>query len=118
MKQGTAERRRGRRVTLDAPLLLRSDGQSSSQHHTSNLSLVGAYFETAAPGPLAPNAQVTASVSIPEPERRTFPFTRLAGRGRVVRIDELPPQDGSPRYGVALEFSNDLTALTAVPPWG
>jgi hypothetical protein len=118
MKQGTAERRRGRRITLHAPLLLRSDGQPSSQHNTSNISLVGAYFEIEAPGALALNSQVMASVAIPEADRRTFPFTRLAGRGRVVRIDELPPQDGSPRYGVALEFSNDLTALTAVPPWG
>jgi hypothetical protein len=85
---------------------------------TENLSLVGAYFETTSPHGLAPDGQILASVSIPEGERRAFPFTRLAGRGRVVRIHELPPLDGSPRYGVALEFSNDLTALTAVPPWG
>ena len=83
---------------------------------TSNLSLAGAYFETEQPTGLTLNSQVMASVAIPEADRRAFPFTRLAGRGRIVRIDELPPHDRSPRYGVALEFNEDLTTLTATPP--
>lgn len=121
MKQGSAEeRRRGRRVPIQASVLLRSlDEQAPSEHTIRNISLAGVYFETDEPCTLALNAPVLASVSIPEAERRAFPFTRLAGRGRVVRLDELPAQEGSPRrFGVALEFGNDLTALTAVPTRG
>ena len=120
MKQGNAERRRGRRVPVQAPLILRTPEQPSPQEHTvSNVSLAGVYFETEELRSLALDTQVLASISIPEHQRRAFPFTRLAGRGRIVRIDELPPQDDTPRrYGVALEFGKDLTALTAIPPWG
>ncbi|OGX39268.1 MAG: hypothetical protein A3C53_01920 [Omnitrophica WOR_2 bacterium RIFCSPHIGHO2_02_FULL_68_15] len=122
MKQGSAEeRRRGRRVPMQASVLLRFlDEQPPSEHAIRNVSLAGVYFETDQPGGLALHTQILASVSIPETERRTFPFTRLAGRGRVVRMDELPAQDGSSprRYGVALEFGKDLTALTAVPSRG
>ena len=121
MKHSEAERRRGRRVPMQASVLLRFlDEQPPSEHAIRNVSLAGVYFETDQPGALAPNAQVIASISIPETERRAFPFTRLAGRGRVVRMDELPAQDGSSprRYGVALEFGKDLTALTAVPSRG
>ena len=122
MQPGGAERLRGRRVPLQASLLIRRpDEPALREHAIQNISLAGVYFETDQPGALAPNAQVLASVSIPEAERRAFPFTRLAGRGRVVRMDELPAQDGSSpprRYGVALEFGKDLTALTAVPSRG
>ena len=119
MNQSSSERRRGRRVSLQALLLLRpSDQQAPSEHTIQNISLAGVYFETDQPGELALQTQVLASVSIPETERHTFPFTRLAGRGRVVRIDTLSPQEGTPCYGVALEFGRDVTVLTAIPPRG
>ena len=118
------ERRRGRRVPINTPILIRRlDGagqEESREHTTQNISLAGAYFETGGPDEFSVNDQVLASVSIPESERRIFPFTRLAGRGRVVRVSELPPTPppSATRYGIALEFRQDITALTTIPPRG
>lgn len=81
-----------------------------------NISLAGVYFETEA-REFSVDDVVMASVSVPEPKRRDFPFTRIAGRSRVVRVDTLAPDasDGPQRFGVALEFGDDVTALTALP---
>jgi hypothetical protein len=124
MSQGSSERRRGRRVPVKATLQLRrlgaAGGAASREHTTQNLSLAGAYFEADHPTDLAMNDLVLASVSIPETERRAFPFARLAGRSRIVRIQELPAgqaQDAK-RFGVAIEFSPGATALTAIPTSG
>lgn len=118
MQPGGAERRRGRRVPLQASLLIRRpDEPALREHAIQNVSLAGVYFETDQPEGLVLNEQVVASIAIPESERRTFPFARLAGRGRVVRVQELPPtpdQDAK-RFGIALEFGRDVTALTAIP---
>lgn len=114
------ERRRGRRVGVQAPLTVRRDDDPRSQparpHTTKDLSLTGVYFEVEERLDLAVNEMVIASVTVPEPERRRFPFTRLSGKGRVVRIQAL--DEGDPartRYGIALEFGDDVTALTPIP---
>ena len=78
--------------------------------------MAGVYFETD-DGEFEVNEVVMTSVSIPETQRRGFPFTRLAGQGRVVRVSELAG-DGRKKYGIALEFGNDLTALTSIPSRG
>lgn len=121
MGEGQVDRRRGRRVSLQAPILIRRpEGRpaaSREEHAVGNISLAGAYFETERPD-YAVNEAVFASIAIPEAERRNFPFTRLAGRGRVVRVQALEPTPaagGKPRFGVALEFSPDVTALTTFP---
>jgi hypothetical protein len=117
--KSSMERRRGRRVAIQAPLRVRRLGEQGpgQEHPAQNISLAGVYFETDRPEGLALNEQVFASVAIPEAERRTFPFTRLAGRGRVVRIQELSPEQSqdAKRFGIALEFGQDVTALTAIP---
>lgn len=124
MEQASADRRRGRRVSLEAPLLVRRAGAGEpgpfTEQTAKNLSLAGVYFETEGNEPYAINETLITAVAIPEPERRAFPFTRLFGRSRVVRVDEIPqpPAGGAKRYGVALEFSEDVTALTATPPRG
>ena len=108
---------------MEAPLLIRRAGAQVSaprQEVTKNVSLAGVYFETEEEHPYTDNEMVMASVSIPEAHTRDFPFTRLAGRGRVVRIEAVPQQEaaGRKRFGIALEFGHDLTALTAVPARG
>ena len=126
MQQGSVERRRGRRVNLEAPLLIKRTETPSTQpfqeHKTRNIGLAGVYFETdeAHDHTFSVNDVVTASVSVPEGQRREFPFTRVIGRGRVVRITDLPAQspDQRKRVGIALEFGNDVTALTALPTRG
>ena len=122
-KRQGVDRRRERRIPLEAPLLVRhiSDGSPGPfvEKVTGNVSLTGVYFETEADGTYAVNDLIMASVSIPEFQRRLFPFTRVAGRSRVVRVNELlPPDSASRRFGVALEFGEDDTALTAIPSRG
>ena len=123
MQQGSVERRRGRRIDLQAPLLIRRVGTNKpepfKEQQTENLGLAGAYFETDEDG-FQVNEAVMTSVSIPESQRRGFPFTRLAGQGRIVRVKELTGLSGGGRkkYGIALEFGNDLTALTSIPSRG
>ena len=115
------DRRRHRRIDLTIPILARrnSDGQMASfkEGAAKNLSLAGVYFTTAGWKELTKDEIMTISVSIPPEKVRSFPFSRLAGRGRVVRIEELArvASDGPTLYGVALEFGQDLTVLTAAP---
>jgi len=117
-----AERRRGRRIPLTAPLLIRHAHVSPTEPFTSlvtkNISLAGVYFETEHPDSFSVNDTVIASVSIPEPLRRDFPFARLAGHSRVVRVEQLPRREehACASSGVALEFSDDIIILTATPP--
>ena len=124
MEQGRVERRRGRRVNVEAPLLIRRAGarkpEEVQKEVTQNISMAGVYFETERAGDYTLNDTVISSVAIPESKRREFPFTRVAGRSRVVRINELPQPaaTGRKRIGVALEFGDDVTALTATPTWG
>lgn len=128
--QGSVDRRRERRIALHVPIQIRRVEDAASgpveEGLTNNVSLAGVYFECRAELPLAPNEIVVASVSIPEGPLREFPFTRLAGRGRVVRVDALPAgaesheagrpaqAPGGRRQGVALEFGEQLTMLSAI----
>lgn len=120
----SVERRRGRRVEVGAPLAIRPMGHAESgsvkEQATTNLSLAGVYFETDDEQPYAINDAFMISVAIPEAQRRDFPFARLAGPGRVVRVTTLPERGlgGKGRLGVALEFGANTTALTATPPRG
>ena len=124
MEPSRIDRRRGRRVSVEAPLTIRRQGErkatASQEKLTKNLSLAGVYFETDEKDAYTTDEIVMASVSIPGSRTREFPFTRLSGRSRVVRVDSLPEsgQGGRTRFGVALEFGEDLTALTALPARG
>lgn len=119
-EHGGVERRRERRVALEAPLLIRRLGTSQpealQERVTKNIGLAGVYFEVEADA-YAINDPVMISVSVPEPQRRDFPFTRVAGHGRVVRVKEVAGDGSRPgtRFGVALEFGEDVTALMATP---
>ena len=72
-RQGSVERRRGRRASVEAPLLIRRAGAQVSaprQEVTKNVSLAGVYFETEEEHPYTDNEMVMASVSIPEALRK------------------------------------------------
>lgn len=124
MSQGSVDRRRGKRVDVQAPCRIwrpESPAQDQGREQlTANISLAGVYFESEQLSPWSVNDVVVASVAVPESQRRLFPFTRLSGRCRVVRVHPLPPQqpDRPPRVGIALEFGGDVTALTAIPARG
>ncbi len=124
--QSGIERRRGRRVNLNAPLLIRrletSKAEPFAEAVTKEVSLTGLYFEYEADGELAYqiNDVVVASISVSDPQQREFPFSRVAGRGRIVRVDALAGKTPGARkcFGIALEFGSDVTALAATPDWG
>lgn len=124
MSSGSVDRRRGKRVEVQALCRIRRPEHPASdaglEQVTANISLAGVYFESEQLSPWSVNDVVMASVAVPESQRRLFPFTRLSGRCRVVRVQPLQsPQSGGPaRVGVALEFGGDVTALTAIPARG
>ena len=115
------DRRRHRRIDLTVPILARRNGEGTDapfrEGVAKNLSLAGIYFTTAGWKQLEADEIMTISVSIPVEKVRSFPFSRLAGRGRIVRVEELAKiaSEGPTLYGVALEFGEDLTVLTAAP---
>jgi hypothetical protein len=116
--EASVERRRERRAELEASVEIRwqdTAGDGNFRREIArNVSLAGVYFETDQITRYAVNDVVTVSVSISDAQSRAFPFTRLAGRGRVVRVK---PLDASPhrRVAVAIEFGEDVTVLTGVP---
>ena len=123
MDQDSVERRRGRRVNLQAAVLLRRMGSNPpepfKEEQAKNVSLAGVYFESEQR--YQPDEMMMASISIPPASQtRDFPFTRVAGRTRVVRVDEVSGKGAGAqqRFGVALEFGSDVTALTAIPGRG
>ena len=119
MELSHVERRRGRRAQVQASVVIRRAGEQQSTPFkvlTKDVSLAGVYFETEN-GQFAVNDSVMASVAIPPSQTGVFPFKRLAGRSRVVRVKPIGTlsKSSTPRYGVALEFGDDLTVLTALP---
>lgn len=119
MRLTEVEQRRERRVSFDAPLQVWKADQPRPQSLKSllakNVSLHGLYFET--DESYAPNDILVTSVSIPESSLHTFPFTRLVGRSRVVRVNPLstPGGSGPPQRGIALQFLDNMTVLTNIP---
>lgn len=115
------DRRRHRRIDLTVPILARrnseGNGATFKEGVAKNLSLAGLYFTTAGWRALEQDEVMTISVSVPPEKVRNFPFSRLAGRGRVVRVEELAKvaHEGPTLFGIALEFGEDLTVLTAAP---
>ena len=123
MQTPGSERRRHRRVPLSVHVLAKRTAAGEQgifeSGETKDVSLAGVYFTTPAWQDVQPQEVLTLSISVPREQSRDFPFSRLAGRGRVVRVD---PQSGETpderRVGIAVEFADDLTVLTAPPEHG
>lgn len=83
-----------------------------------NASLAGVYCYVKDGYSLKPGDQVVCSLAIPAEQLRLFPFTRLLGKGRVVRVEPIPtgrragesPSDQK-LFGAAIAFAPDITAL-------
>ncbi len=116
------EKRKYRRLGLTLPIEVRKIGPPAEpifeEATTSNVSLGGAYFRTRTRKHVRPEEGVYISISIPRETARQFPFSRLAGKARVARVEELPGNELDPlaKQGIALEFSSDLIVLSAVQP--
>lgn len=122
------ERRQFRRAELDLPVTIRPltpEGSASESivGQAKDVSLAGMYCYVTKPAPVASGDTILCSLSIPADHAKLFPFTRIAGKGRVLRVDGRPrhgtdASGNSERAGVAVAFAADVTALTALPGRG
>jgi hypothetical protein len=110
------DRRRYPRHSLCFPLKLREwespDGEYD-QTITENISFGGAYLRTLKKVKVGDKMHVM--ICVPEDMVKQFPFTRLVGESRVVRVEE-PDEAGGETQGrnIALEFGRDIIRLAAI----
>ena len=113
----TFERRKHRRFDIRLSIEIRKVEAPSElifeEATTANISRGGTYFK--APGwvDVYPQAGLYISISVPREMKKDFPFSRVVGKARVVRVEELPGSELDPlaKQGVALEFSYELIFL-------
>ncbi len=108
MALANVERRLFQRVELSLPISVRWRDSSGEEKtvaaSTSNISYTGAYFKTPEVKSIKREDVLSVAVAIPRESSRDFPFSRLVGKARVVRIEEK-------LQGIALEFARDFTRL-------
>jgi diguanylate cyclase (GGDEF)-like protein len=114
-----AERRRHPRTPLEGPLMIRSPAEDRAaawwEGAMKDLSLAGVYCTIVPSKPPTIDEVLAFSITIPPDLQHAFPFSRLAGCGRVARADALsqPDEFGRTRWGVALEFGEDVMRFAA-----
>ena len=116
------ERRQHRRVDLPVQVEIRTidpQGLPSTTPltgHARNVSLAGVYAMVPGPVVLEPGTVVSCSVNVPLSVAKQFPFSRLLGKGWVVRTHPAEKEDvnGQPEVGVAIAFTGNITALGTV----
>ena len=127
MKSGV-ERRRFRRAELDVSVTIHplpgQDGASAPPFvgRIKDLSLAGFYGHVKASCSLKVGDLAMCSIVIPPEQSRWFPFTRVTGKGSVVRLDSIPegrrvgdsPPNGEPLLGMAVAFAPNVTALGSI----
>ena len=100
------ERRKYKRVALSIPAMVRDPQDVQrlmlEEASTVNISQGGAYLRTGDRPEISPGEEVNIHISIPRSEANIFPFSRLAGKAKVVRIE---------KEGMALKFDDDLIFL-------
>ena len=113
-------RRRHRRVRLAVPIRLGKGAVGAGERRddptglSRDLGTGGVYLTTSEPGPFVPGEVLKVSMCIPWEMRRRFPFSRIAGLCRVVRVEQVPISQEI-LTGLALAFCGDhMTMLGAV----
>ena len=100
------EKRRFKRLDLTLPMSIRclsANGKEKMQDGiTINVSFNGAYVGDIEVENLKPDDKINISLSVPRDDSRDFPFSRLIGKAKVVRVE---------KDGVALEFNEDIERL-------
>lgn len=110
-------RRRYPRAKLSVPVHIgraeRGSGQgvSASTAESVELSPGGIYVATKGGEHFVPGDMVSVSVTIPWEGRAVFPFSRIAGSCRVVRVDRASAGSSADVQGVALAFCEQGTML-------
>jgi len=100
------EKRQFKRLDLSLPMMLRrvsGSGKDNEQEGvTLNVSYNGAYVADIEIKNIKAQDTLRISLSVPRDDARDFPFSRLTGKAKVVRVD---------KDGVALEFGEDINRL-------
>lgn len=100
------EKRRFKRLDLSLPMRIRrTSGSGKEDVHegvTINVSYNGAYVVDINIKSIKPQDNLKISLSVPRDDSRDFPFSRVTGEAKVVRVD---------KDAVALEFSEDINRL-------
>jgi len=101
-----AEKRRFKRLDLSLPMAVRhisEDGKEKTQKgNTINVSFNGAYVVDISIKNIEPKDKLDVSLRVPRDDTRDFPFSRITGKARVVRVE---------KDGVAIEFTEDVSRL-------
>jgi len=109
------DRRHWPRVRLALPVVVTRRGEGSGQAACSytaqsiDLSPGGFYLASREGEAFAPEELLSVLVVIPWEARQRFPFSRLAGLCRVVRVDQVSVDSGTAQ-GIALAFCGMDTA--------
>lgn len=100
------EKRKFKRLDLSLPTRIRyslnSGKQEAQEGITLNVSYNGVYLININLKNIKDQDTVNLSLSVPREETRDFPFSRLTGKAKVVRVEE---------DGVALEFDEQMSRL-------
>jgi len=107
MKTGDfVEKRSFKRLDLTLPAELRCltrEGKREAQEGvTINVSYNGAYIGDITIRNIKTEDTLIVTLSVPRDEARDFPFSRITGKAKVVRVE---------KDGVALEFNEDINRL-------
>jgi len=101
-----AEKRQFKRLDLSLPTTLKSlsgdEKQREQEGVTLNISYNGAYVADIEIKNIKSDDTLKISISVPRDESRDFPFSRVVGKAKVIRVD---------KDGVALEFAEDVNRL-------
>ena len=100
------EKRKSKRLDLSLPMSIRhdsDDGKEKKQEGLAiNVSYNGAYVVDISLKDMKPEDKINISLSVPRDDARDFPFSRIIGEARVVRVE---------KEGVALEFGDEISRL-------
>lgn len=116
---GLAERRWAAHVPMTIPLTVRRVTEAPQgvwwEGLIRDLSLRGVSLTLRGGATLSHGETLSVSITVPAAWQRVFPFSRVAGSGRVARVEELTQEAeaAGKRVGVAVEFQDDVTRLSS-----
>lgn len=100
------EKRKFKRLDLSLPTRVRYNlngvKEKVQEGFTLNVSFNGAYIVNININDIKAGDNINVLLSVPRDDTRDFPFSRLAGKAKVVRVDE---------NGVAVEFNENISRL-------
>ncbi|HDP16282.1 MAG TPA: PilZ domain-containing protein [Candidatus Omnitrophica bacterium] len=100
------EKRRSQRLDLSLPANIRYASGNGDERAlkgvTIDVSFNGAYLTDINISNIKPEDSIKISISVPRDDARDFPFSRLTGKAKVVRVD---------KDGMAIDFDEDISRL-------